>query len=121
MHRWSMLRSIIPIGITIQKTIALVSTLARLHNFCIDYDDDTSVPQTLGQDAANMLSNANGYVELEEDMEANGPTPRPLLDGGNHFDDVPWDSRRNRTGAMLPRTVMLQKVIDSHQVRPSAA
>ena len=34
--RWGILRSAIPCNITIVRTIALVSCLARLHNFCID-------------------------------------------------------------------------------------
>ncbi len=34
--RWEILRSAIPCNITIVRTIALVSCLARLHNFCID-------------------------------------------------------------------------------------
>jgi hypothetical protein len=34
--RWGILRSAIPCNLTIVKTIALVSCLARLHNFCID-------------------------------------------------------------------------------------
>ena len=39
-QRWSMLRTIMPLGIT----IALLSTLARLHNFCINSEDDALVP-----------------------------------------------------------------------------
>lgn len=120
-HRWSILRSIMPLGITIKKTIALVNALAKLHNYCIDCDNDPTVPQTLGQDTANMMTNADGYVELEEDSIGNESTPRQLLDGGHHFEDFPWDSRRDRSGTMLPRTLLLQKVIDSHQVRPTAS
>lgn len=82
---------------------------------------DPTVPQTLGQDEANMLTNAAGYVELEEDPAGNGSAPRQLLDSGHHFEDIPWESRRDRSGVMLPRTLLLQKVINSHQVRPTAA
>ena len=28
-------------GITIQKTVALVNALAKLHNYCIDWKDGT--------------------------------------------------------------------------------
>jgi DDE superfamily endonuclease len=116
-HRWGILRSIMPLGITIKKAIALVSALARLHNFCIDHDDNI-VPETTGQDTAHLMMNVNGYVPLEQNELCDVRTPRQLLDGGNHFDDVPWASRRDRSGIMLPRALMLQKVIDSHQVRP---
>jgi hypothetical protein len=34
--RWGILRSAIPINIIIVRTVALVSCLAQLHNFCID-------------------------------------------------------------------------------------
>ena len=34
--RWGILRSAIPCNIIIVRTIAVVSCLARLHNFCID-------------------------------------------------------------------------------------
>jgi hypothetical protein len=35
--RWGILISAIPCNVTIVKTVALVSCLARLHNFCIDH------------------------------------------------------------------------------------
>ena len=34
--RWGVLRSAIPVNITIVKTVALVNCLARLHNFSVD-------------------------------------------------------------------------------------
>jgi hypothetical protein len=36
-------RSAIPMNITIQKTVALVMALAKLHNYCINVDDGTSI------------------------------------------------------------------------------
>jgi hypothetical protein len=41
-HRWSILRSAIPRIIEIKKVIALVNALAKLHNFCIDKQDEAS-------------------------------------------------------------------------------
>jgi hypothetical protein len=38
-HRWGILRSAIPMNVTLRKTVALVLALAKLHNFCIDFDD----------------------------------------------------------------------------------
>jgi hypothetical protein len=39
-RRWAILRSAIPLGITVAKTVALVLALAKLHNYCIDEDRD---------------------------------------------------------------------------------
>jgi hypothetical protein len=41
-HRWVILRSAISMNVTIQKTVALVLSLAKLHNFCINADDGNS-------------------------------------------------------------------------------
>lgn len=38
-ERWGILRAPMPRGVTIRKTCALVHTLAKLHNFCIDQND----------------------------------------------------------------------------------
>ena len=38
-HRWSILRSAIPMNVSVRKTVALVRCLAKLHNYCIDADD----------------------------------------------------------------------------------
>jgi hypothetical protein len=38
-HRWTILRSPIPMGVSTKKTVALVIALAKLHNDCIDCDD----------------------------------------------------------------------------------
>ena len=37
--RWGILRSAMPLNITIVRTVAMVNCLARLHNFCIDEAD----------------------------------------------------------------------------------
>lgn len=121
-QRWGMLRSIMPLNITIRKTIALVNALAKLHNFCID-QNEADVPKTSGRDRCTLMMNPQGYIPL--DVNA---IPTQLLDSGNHFEDVPResrDARRRRPGELqlpstLPRTLLLQKVIDSHRVRPPA-
>jgi hypothetical protein len=38
-HRWSILRSAIPMNVSVRKTVALVLCLAKLHNYCVDADD----------------------------------------------------------------------------------
>jgi hypothetical protein len=37
--RWAILRSAIPVNVTIKKTVALVLALAKLHNYCIEVED----------------------------------------------------------------------------------
>jgi hypothetical protein len=67
-----------------------------------------------------------GFVPLEESTNCDIPIPVQILDGGNHFDDLPRTERRrnNRQDAqqdatILPRESLLQIVIDAHMVRPS--
>ncbi len=100
------MRSAIPCNITIVRTIALISCLARLHNFCNEH----------------MMNGPEGYVPLVNNNSHAVPTPKDLLDGGNHFDDCPWTARQSQrvTNNELPRTVLLNLVIDSHKKRPLA-
>ena len=44
-HRWGILRSAIPMNVTLRKTIALVLALAKLHNFYIDFDNIQALSQ----------------------------------------------------------------------------
>ena len=39
-YRWAILRSAIPANIRIEKTVALVVALAKLHNYCINANDN---------------------------------------------------------------------------------
>ena len=93
MHRWGILRSPIPCGISIRKTTSLVLALAKIHNFCIDQDDTSILPST-SVDELRLASQTNGSVPLEhldgdnDDMaDDNTTVPRQLIDGGDHFDD----------------------------------
>ena len=49
-ERWGIVRSAMPRSITICKTIALVYSLARLLNFCIQQNDSVNVAQSLFSD-----------------------------------------------------------------------
>jgi hypothetical protein len=96
-HRWAILRSPIPMGVSIKKTVALVIALAKLHNYCIDCDD-AIVPSTASDE---WQSEVHGAIPLVPLVEENhnldvGITPRQLLDGGNHFDDIGSNGRYNR-------------------------
>ena len=69
------------------------------------------------------MNDVDGFVALDEVQD--GVIPRDLLGGGEHFQDVPRNSRR-RNGAtggreidygnVLPRKVLHDKVVDSHKI-----
>jgi hypothetical protein len=91
--RWGILRSAIPLNITILKTVALVSCLAWLHNFCIDKGDRlcevSLVEETLPSDLKNMMNNHDGYVPLMMEDNHDIAIPLAIMDTGHHFDDCP--------------------------------
>jgi DDE superfamily endonuclease len=62
-ERWAILRSAIPMNIRINKTISLVSALAKLHNFCIDMEEG-SAGRLVARDFVSLISNPDGYVPL---------------------------------------------------------
>jgi hypothetical protein len=110
----------IPEPISIRKTVALVIALARLHNFCMDENEELLELSTI--DMSNLVNKPDGYVVCEHRDGCEVTIPRPLLDGSNHFADVPRPCRRSVEtripGGVQPRTVLLQKVIDAQLVRP---
>jgi hypothetical protein len=67
-----------------------------------------------------------GYVEMVNvtDSRYDGPIPKGIMDGGTHFDNCPRATRQSRRQAEvvgmneLPRTMLLNHVIDSHKTRP---
>ena len=101
-HRWSILRSAIPMNVSVRKTVALVLALAKLHNYCIDAVD-TVVPLTAVDEWESEVNGAVPLVEIGNSSDdalnsgEQGATPQQLLDGGNHFDDIGGNAgRRNR-------------------------
>ena len=121
-----------PLNITIVRTVAMVNCLARLHNFCIDEADRlgevSRVEEQLPLDLENMINNPDGYVPLKkiDDNHHDGiAIPFEIMEVGHHFDDCPRAARRGqRTDAAsalngeLPRTILLNHVVDSHKTRP---
>ena len=117
----------IPCNITLVRTIALVSCLARLHNFCIDEVKRTKEhnKDPLPTDIEHMMNGPEGYAPMVKDYSHDVPTLKDKLDGGNHFDDCPWAARQSRRADIvannkLPCTVLLNHVIGSHKTRPHA-
>ena len=127
--RWGISRSAIPCNVTIVKTVALVSCLARLHNFCIDQVERSKErdEDILPLDLEHLMNGEVGYVEMVNvtDSRYNVPIPKGIMDGGNHFDDCPWAARQSRQAEVvgnneLPQTMLLNHVIYSNKTRPCA-
>lgn len=112
-----------PMNTSIKKIIAMVNSLGKLHNFCIDMQEENEVLiDSSAEDLHNVMDSAEGFVTLDEVDGVDTPLPLQLLDGGNHFIDVPQTIRRRREqlSSTLPRTELLMKVINSNMDRPSA-
>ena len=118
-ERWAILRSAIPKQITIGRTICLVHALAKLHNFCIDVQENNAGGLLAG-DAANVMNNINGHIPLEQTGEADRSRPLQLLGGGHHFDEYTRAQRRGQNSAILPRQRLLQEVQAQHLRRPTS-
>ena len=91
--RCGILRSAILSNVTILKAVALVSCLARLHNFSVDEGDrlcEVSLDEeTLPIDLENMMNNPDGYVPLMAEDNHDVEIPLAIMDAGHHFDDGP--------------------------------
>ena len=62
-HCWAMLRSAIPMSVSVKKTVALVCALGKLHNFCIDTKgDNMDIPMATPADKWQI--EMNGGVPL---------------------------------------------------------
>jgi hypothetical protein len=120
--RWGILRSAMPKGVSIRKTVAMVMALAKLHNYCIDQKDS---------DVQSMTAQDEGYIEelgavpLEYDARTNGQLiPRQLIGGGEHFEGIDRNERRRQnrsfSGIELPRERLHAIVLDKGLQRPPA-
>ena len=80
-------------NITIVRTVALVSCLARLHNFCIDKvergKDLNQSNKTLPADLEHMMNQLEGYVPMIGYDNHDVPIPYEIMNIGNQFEDCP--------------------------------
>jgi hypothetical protein len=136
-HQWAILRSAKPMNVTVHKTVALVLELARLYNYCIDENEadcDVAYSSTATDEWRNEVSGAVPLVETpqqcnDNDARSGGITPRQLLHGGNHFDDVAVNGRYNRqrrynymsrsTGIPLPSERLHSHIVHTGLTRPT--
>ena len=130
-QRWGLLRTAMPLGISIKKTIALVVALAKLHNFCLDqalHNDGSTSQHTTTQDIENILiqdyenitMNEHGSIPLVFNEDAGTSTPDDLIGGGDHFDDVPRLGRRGVVDDSA-RSKLCIHVANSHKRRPNVS
>ena len=121
-ERWGLLRRILPKHISVKKTVALVTCLAKLHNFCIDERDNHDT--IYAPDEAYI--ELHGAVPMQAVQHAGHQLiPVQLLGAGDHFDDVTADGRRRRlrigrhnAKESLPRQKMLEQVSHLGVTRP---
>ena len=120
-NRWGILRRDLPAGFGIWKSNSLMRCLCRLHNYCIDHNS-ARVEKLLCADLVEIRSAGGISLDTSED---NMEVPRALLGGGEHFDDVLPEDRRQfaRRGlgrnGRTPRDLMLKHVADGGFVRPT--
>jgi hypothetical protein len=112
-NRWRVLRSPLSASISIERTVALVMSLCRLHNWCIDYNSST-VPDQL-------IIDPRSIIDIDP---INLTRPEALLNGGAHFDDVVelrrqqlMQNNRNNT-TILPREQIHNSLLENGYERP---
>lgn len=124
--RFGILRKCMPINITIERTMAMVQCLVRLHNYCINQQLSTceslqinkrtgiiskaqcSVDEATAGDALALSFDA---VPLVSNHFISG-RPSGLLDGGHHYDDVPTTLRREWNNRLATSREMVEPPCD---------
>jgi hypothetical protein len=120
------------VNIRIEKTVALVVALAKLHNFCIDANDNDISANTARDEWTSEINGAVPLVPVEGHDESSESSlgdviPEQLLHGGEHFDDIGHAGRRRRqrhyelaTNAPLPREQLHSYIAAIGVTRPSS-
>ncbi len=78
----------------------------------------------LARDRYHMMNARSGYVAMRnDDAQQNTVVPIDLLHLGEHFSDIAPDAlraqRRRHADNVLPRTYLLQMIMDGHWQRPT--
>jgi DDE superfamily endonuclease len=133
-QKWGILQTALPPNMSIRRCVALVTALAKLHNFCIDQKDGginklmVNNPLDLQVDRNASEDRVQGFVGFETVperrsggfTETTGVTlrvPRDLIGVGHHSKGVPRDRRSELPS--LPRQQLHDAVLRSHKVRPT--
>ena len=105
-------------GISAQTNAsALVSYMARLHNFLIS-DGETNCPTPSAEDPWTLAVDGAVPFSIRDGVRV----PLQLMDVGNHHDDDPSRSRRLRTvsQSIFPRERLFDTVCEKGLERPLA-
>ena len=88
-NRWAILRSPLPLNISLCKTSSLVRSLCCLHNWLIDQKHENLPPSNARDRFSSMMRGSDLMnTNIEERMDR-------MLDGGEHYDDFPHREMRN--------------------------
>jgi len=126
-QQWGILRSPIPKNIPLSKVPSLVLALAKLHNFCIEKNEE--VTTSTATDESFIQRNEAGYVPLVQVEHTHGiAIPTDLLNGGHHSNDYDrrnFNRQRSRgclataaTTTTLPREILHEQVAVANLTRP---
>jgi hypothetical protein len=127
-QRWGILRTALSHTISLARIVALVNTLARLHNYCIDEADRLGVKDNLQRrlpvDVQYMMESEDGFIELQSSAEHGQLIPTELLAPVENFVDIADNllrqHRYNNPEEMLPRFKLHQHIAEGHYRRPAA-
>ena len=122
-NRWSILHTPIAINISLAKTTSMVRALCCLHNYLIDVNNNVSILYPTYSDSFHIMCNGGNPITssntnngIEQSMEYDRSNMSSYLDGGEHFDDVNSDQRRNHLRSLFrrihsnPREYLLEKL-----------
>jgi len=121
--RWGILRRAMPAQFGLKRTNALVMSLCRLHNFCIN-NRVKQPTASLAADAAEI--EVHGGVPLVA-RPGNRHSPEQLIRRDDHFDDASrafmrqverQNARALEVGEAFPRDTMLASVEQQQLSRP---
>ena len=128
--RWGFLQKKAPRNFEIEKIIATVLCLCRLHNFCTDKSiarrEQLQPPQATPEDEIDIRLDGGIAVRHQYVAEAQREILRPnhLMDGGMHRDNVHRHVRRTqqrreqRDDVVLPREILCAQVVERDVHRP---
>jgi hypothetical protein len=130
---WGISRTAIPQNNSLARTIALVHSLAKLHNLCIGKQDEknskdpVNIPETPLQDEDYMMTQcAEGYITMTAD-DSGVSLPAGLMNCWHHSDDLPRALHRTRSilenieasgSTNKPCKLLHLQVIESQKTRP---
>lgn len=123
-QRWGLLRMVMPKKLSLTRIVAIVNTLARLHNYCIseaDRNNGREDLETLPLDLQYMMEDDCGYIEMTG-TNHEVPVPIELINSGDQSPGIEDSEQRNHQRAnpehSLPRKKLHDIVRDSSYHRP---